>query len=385
VFWSVLDKKVIWRCPHTDQLNQASEWFGYNPFVENVQIHAPNNRVTVFDSPEINISVLSPGRVASREADCLIYDEMGWCFNHLALFDYYKFSRPMIAASKFKHILHASTPARNTAFFEEWENLKGLEEKYNTKFTSEHPWRDTSWITEEWIEQERLKNIDCPWYIEQNYECQWVIYGGAVFSDIIFLGDPRFPQFPMDFFERKFMHPRTGEMKTTHAGLDFNGDIVGHYLVEIRYDDNYVYVMNETVFRDLNFLSELPLWDWYNPLSLEIEDGMFNLPFADACRRLGIPAVYQEFDEYIKAERIAQLKKRTILIDRIKCPMTYRNLMSAAYDQSSRLPKLEKRTDQHGLDALIHAIHDTSDRIHYRDKRKKDIFGRFIQQAKLEV
>jgi len=387
VFWSLLNKLVIWRAPHSDQLGQCSEWFGMNPFVSKVILHS--NEIRIYNSPSINISVLSPGRVASREAHCLIYDEMGWCFNHLALYEYYKASRPMIAASNFKHILHASTPARNTVFREEWEALEGLERTHNTKFLSIHTWRDCHWISKEWVESERLRNFDCPWYVEQNYECEWVVYGGAVFNNYIWLGDPRYPNFPIDYFDK--FKKRNGTYYTTHGGVDFNGEIVGHYLDKIVYDDNYVYIIEEIIFRDLNDLTALNLWDIDNPFSLEIEDGLFNIPFARDCRRLGIPAIYKQWggkkgrssemikrnEESDKMERIAELKKRTIIIDRITCPLTYRNIQEAAYDQNSRLPKLEKRTDQHGLDALLHAIHESGAKIHFRDRSpKKNIFGR---------
>lgn len=375
VFFVLLDKQVIWRCPHTDQLHQCTEWFIMNPFVEEEHV-STQNTVKIYNSPEINISVLSAGRVASREADILIYDEMGWCFNHLAIYEFYKASRPMIAASSFKHIIHASTPAKNTVFHEEWEALKELEEKYNSTFTSWHPWRDTTWITKEWVEMERLKNFDCPWYVDQNYEALFVVYGGAIFNNIISLGDLRYPEYPMNYFDRFI--DQDGKIHPSHAGVDFNGDIVGHYLVEIKYDDNFVYVIREERFNDLNRLSELPLWSWKGDpeLSLEVEDGLFNIPFANQLRRMGIPAIYKEMDEYMKMDIIADLKKRKIIIDRRACPVTFKNLTEAAYDQNSRLPKLEKRNDQHGLDALIHALHGSGGRIHFRDKNRKDLFGR---------
>ena len=337
-----------------------------NPFVYEEKV-ITQNVVRVYNSPDINISVLSAGRVASREADCLIYDEMGWCFNHLQLYEYYKASRPMIAASSFRHILHASTPAKSTVFHEEWEALKELEYKLETRLTSWHNWKDCPWITAGWVEIERLKNFDCPWYVDQNYEALFVVYGGAIFNNIIALGDLRYPEYCMGYFDM---------MNTTHGGVDFNGDIVKHYLVKIKYDDKFVYVIDELNFLDLNDLSKLNLWDVRDPFSLEIEDGLFNIPFARDCRRLGIPAIYKEFDDYIKAERIADLKARTIIIDKRKCPVTFKNITEAAYDQNSRLPKLEKKTDQHGLDALIHAIHGGSGKISFRDKTKKNLFGK---------
>ena len=351
VFFSLIGKLVIWRSPHADQLGQASQWFTMNPFVKKVSINNLN-KVEVYGSPNINISVLSAGKVASREADILIYDEGGWVFKHLALYEFYKASRPMVAASQYRHIIHASTPARNTAFHEEWENLQDLEIKYNTRFTSLHPHEDCHWITEEWIEMEREKNSDTPWYVDQNYNCMFVVYGGAVFTNVIALGDAHFPEFPYGYLEK--IQPR-------YAGVDFNGDVVGHYLIKIDYNDNFVFVLSEKTFTDLKYLAEQKdCHDRVGGVSYEVEDGQFNIPFCNDLRRMGFAGIYQEWSRDKKHTRVQELRNRIIIIDKLKCPLTYRNLMEASYDQGERLPKLEKRTDQHGLDGLLHAIHDRS-------------------------
>jgi len=212
----------------------------------------------------------------------------------------------------------------------------------------------------------------------------WVVYGGAVFSNYIALGDPHYPEYPYGFLDK--FHP-------THAGVDWNGEITGHYLIKIAYDDNFVYVLSEDVFWDLNEIGKLCNFNrWFDEriISLEVEDGLYNIPFANDCRRLGYPAIYKQWggakrsktinikdnEESDKMVRISALKKRTIIIDKLKCPITYKNLQEAAYDQNSRLPKLEKRTDQHGLDGLMHAIHESGGKIHFRKRYKKDIFGK---------
>jgi hypothetical protein len=371
VFFSLLGKLVIWRSPHADQLGQASQWFSMNPFVKKVSINNLN-KVQVYGSPDINISVLSAGKVASREADILIYDEGGWVFKHLALYEFYKASRPMVAASQYRHIIHASTPARNTAFHEEWENLKDLEITRNSRFTSLHKHGDCDWITDEWIEMEREKNSDTPWYVDQNYNCMFVVYGGAVFTNIITLGDPHFPEFPYGFFDSM---DRKGKPRyiPKYGGVDFNGDVVGHYLVEIDYNDNFVFVLKETKFNDLSELLD----ERYGNISIEVEDGQFNIPFCNDLRRMGFNGIFQEWNRDKKHTRVQELRNRVIVIDKLKCPLTYRNLMEASYDQGERLPKLEKRTDQHGLDGLLHAIHDRSGVI-YTPKhvsKVRELFG----------
>ena len=56
-------------------------------------------------------------------------------------------------------------------------------------------------------------------------------------------------------------------------------------------------------------------------------------------------------------DRVRHVKSRRVIIDKKECPKTWTNFQEAAYDQNSRLPKLEKRTDQHGLDGVLHAMH----------------------------
>lgn len=366
VFFSLLDKLVIWRSPHTDQLGQCTEWFNMNPFVAAEHV-STQNTVEVYNSPDINISVLSAGRVASREADVLIYDEMGWCFKDLKLYEFYKASRPMIAASDFKHIIHASTPALYTVFHDEWEFLKGWEAELETKLTSYHPWHDCPWITPEWVESERISHSDCSWYIDQNYEALFVIYGGNVFdrNKIILVGDPRYPEYPKNYWRYSY--------KICVGGVDFNGENTQHYLVIVYFDDKYVHILEEIKFLDLWLLDKYIT----KGLSLELEEGMFNTQFTDQTRRMGLSCIYQEWNEDIKQNRVREVQERIIIIDKDKCPVTYKNILEAGYDEKSRLPKLAKRTDQHGLDALLHCMHENSGKIHFRDRSKqKNLFGK---------
>ncbi len=360
VFVSLLDKDVIWRAPHSDQLSQAGSWFEMNPFVKKVSI-AAKNEIQVYNSPPINIGVLSEGKVASREADLLIYDEGGWVFKNRKLYEYYKASRPMIAASDFRVIIHASTPARNTAFHEEWLALKKLEIERNTTFTIERPWKMCPWITPEWVDNERKKHADTPWYVDQNYNCIWVVYGGAVFTKIITVGDPHYLnedgslRWPYGYLSTRPL--RVG-------GVDFNaGDRdKPHYIVKGDYDAEYVYVCEEIPFTEMSELFK------QGNCSLELEDGLFNNQFTEQTRRMGLECTYLQWNEADKQERVQDVRDRTVIIDPAACPLTYRNLMEAGYDQNSRLPKLEKRNDQHGLDCLLHMMHPYDGRIYISER-----------------
>lgn len=359
-FAALMDLKVVWRATFTDQLGQASEWFNMNPFVRENKITS-QNKIGIYNSPNINISVLSEAKIASRGADWLFYDEGGWCFNDHKKHEYYVASRPMIAASGFKRITHASTPAKQTAFHEAALFLEREEFKLKTKLQSWHPWGDCSWISKEWVDQERELHADCPWYVDQNYEALWVIYGGAVFTNIILEGDSHHPEFPYGFLEN--MRVVNG---ITNWGVDFNGEDTQHFRIGIIFDDYYVYVLEETKFLDLWELDKLEG-------SIEVEEGLFNTPFTDQLRRMGLNVLYaawggkgkwdinkqQNYDTK-KQGRVNALQRRKIVINKETCPTVYNNLVSAANDKNSRLPKLAKRPDQHGLDGLLHAIHENT-------------------------
>lgn len=355
-FGSLMDLRVVWRATFTDQLGQASEWFNLNPFVSENRITSLN-KIGIYGSPDINIAVLSEAKVASRGADWLIYDEGGWCFKDHKKNEFYVASRPMIGASEFKRITHASTPAKMTAFHDAAMFLEKEEAKLDTQFQSWHPWSHTTWISKEWVEQERLLHYDCPWYVDQNYEALWVVYGGAVFTNVIEEGDPNYPQYPIGYLEAY-----KNKYGAANWGVDFNGEDVQHYRVGIVYDENFVLILEETKFLDLWELSKLEG-------STEVEDGLFNTQFTEQTKRMGLPLIYKAWNEAEKQERVAQLCNRKIVVNKRECPTTWKNLLEAGYDKNSRLPKLEKRTDQHGLDALLHALHTSTGKIYIPSRR----------------
>jgi len=352
IFFSLLDFKVVWRAPYSDQLVQCAEWFSMNPFVKSQKIRT-QFRVQIYGSPEVSVAVLSEGRIASREADVLIYDEGGNVMSHHANYEYYKNSRPMIADSKRKHIIHASTDCQGSVFNEESKALKIKEHDLNTKFTSTHPWPDTTWITKEWIEQEKKSHSACSWYIDQNYNCIAVVRGGRIFNNLIIVGDPRFPKFPFGCLD---------DLIATNGGVDFNGENTGHYLILITYDEDYIYVLEEINFWDLNELFNYPY------LSLELEDGLFNNAFTEQTKRMGLVCIYQEWNEDIKSIRVQELVNREIVIDQFRTPLVYKNLLEAGWDEKSPRPKMAKRPDQHGLDGLLHDMHDVGGKIYVRSK-----------------
>jgi len=96
---------------------------------------------------------------------------------------------------------------------------------------------------------------------------------------------------------------------------------------------------------------------------------------------MGLNVKYMPWDAsgYEKQDRVAQLCSRKIVINKRTCPTTWKNLIEAGLDKMSRLPKLEKRTDQHGLDGLLHAIHDSTGVVvipsRFKEHNKPPILG----------
>ena len=188
-FYSLLNLEVKWRSGYMRQQAMAKYWFLMNPFTKS--IHYQNNSVHMYGPSiyPIDLAVLTPANVTGIECDCAFFDEGGWVFKHLRLYEAYRNARPMVAPSKCKHIMHFSTPARYSAFQEAWLEVEALEVELGTKLTVLRTDEDCPWITPEFVEYERRMNADCPWYVDQNYKGIWVVYGGAVFNNFYDVND----------------------------------------------------------------------------------------------------------------------------------------------------------------------------------------------------
>lgn len=356
VFFGLLNLEVKWRSGYMRQQAMAKYWFLMNPFVAN--IHYQDNSVHLYGPSiyPIDLAVLTPANVTGIECDCAFFDEGGWVFKHLRLYEAYRNARPMVAPSKCKHIMHFSTPARYSAFQEAWLEVESLAQELGTTLTVLRTDADCPWITPEFVEYERRMNIDCPWYVDQNYKGVWVVYGGAVFSNFYDVHDTvHVPQWIRDRWSEK-------SMRSDRGGVDWNGEIVKHYLVLGKVTPNYVFIKEELKFTDINFLKK-----YMKTHSLEMEaDDPFSDPFAKTAAELGIIGSYFGWKIEQKMERVRQLQMRTVIIDKAKCPTTWRNFQEAALDPKERLPALVKRPDQHGLDGALHLAHPEVGGISYK-------------------
>lgn len=366
VFYVLLGYTIRWYSPHADQKDFALVWLYQNPFVK--QIKTTKRQVIVVGTTPTDLEeemqftyrVLSAGAVAGGECDCLFYDEGQDIAKHLKIYKLYEKSRPFLTNTDFGHILHFSTPARNTAFWEANQMLKRRERELDTRFVFERNYRWCPWNKEERIRQEAERHPEDPYFFQRNYLCMWVIYGGAVFN-------------PDNYIELRDASPEVKRayqnIEPEHGGVDWNGEATRHYLVLTAITDDYVFVKDE-----IKFWGE---WDtlrrWHHRVHIELEsDDPFSNQFADDAVEAGVDGSYVGWDDELKIEKLRQLKRRTIVIDQVKCPTTYKNMQEAAYDQNKRLPTLEKRSDQHGLDALLHSIHTIPDDMYYIGEKENE-------------
>ena len=358
VFYALLNLEVKWRSGYMRQQSMAKYWFLMNPFVK--YIHYQDNSIHLYGPSiyPIDLAVLSPGNVTGIECDCAFFDEGGWVFKHLKLYEAYRNARPMVAPSKCKHIMHFSTPARYSAFQEAWLEVEALEVELGTKLTVLRTDEDCPWITPEFVEYERRMNADCPWYVDQNYKGIWVVYGGAVFSNFYDINDTlHVPQEIRDNWT----------LPSDRGGIDWNGELTQHYLVLGNVTPKYVFVKEELKFLDLNFLKK-----YMKHVSLEMEyDDPFSNTFAKTAMELGILGSYFGWKMPAKMERVRQVQIRKVIIDKAKCSTVWRNFQEAALDKKERIPALEKRPDQHGLDGVLHLVHPEAGPVVYKRRPKR--------------
>ena len=104
-----------------------------------------------------------------EQALLALYDELGKVPIDQKLYESYTYSRAIIAAHTkvFFRILYGSTTCIASALEEEFLSL-------DPSVVSLHTYHDCNWISDECVESERAKHMNDPWYVLQEYECQWV-------------------------------------------------------------------------------------------------------------------------------------------------------------------------------------------------------------------
>lgn len=348
--------KVIYRAVFDKQLVQYKEWCRKNPFY--VKFSEKDRDygkcMYIVDSIPASVDELSEGSTASLGGSVLLLDEGGKAKSGQVKDQYCRYARGMVVEGEYheRRIIHASTPSTNTYFEEIYLFLRTKEDKDQRQYIITIPYHQCHWITEDVIQAERELNLNAPWVVPQEFECEWLAHGGNFFDQdhLKILGRKGVP---INLFDQKNLTPSS-------AGLDWNGKLVGHILYEIYWDgfSPEIYVMNET---KLDEVTHVKAWmDAHPHIPLEVEgqpkrDG-FNAGFSDYLLHLGAQCAFQSWsDEGVKDQRLAILQ-RAIVYVHPRCKWFISNYQNASYDPTSLLPKLKKTPDQHGMDAVLHAI-----------------------------
>lgn len=348
--------KVLYRAVFEKQIVQFREWCRKNPFFVKFSEKDKDygKCMYIHDSEPASVDELSEASTASLGASVLLLDEGGKAQMGLVKEQYCRFARGMLIEGdmRARRIVHASTPSTNTYFEEIYNYLHEKEIKSGQQLTVTMPYQQCPWITEEVINEEREMNLNAPWIVPQEFECCWIAHGGNFFdqSHLHILGRNGIP---IDLFEQRHILPMG-------AGLDWNGDLIGHILYEVYYDQNDLYIMSET---KLNSVIDVKAWvNSHQGVHLEVEgqpkkDG-FNAGYSDHLMSLGVDCAYQgwEVGNNLKDQRLAILQRCNIYVHP-NCKWFIKNYQEAAYDPKSLVPKLLKTNDQHGLDAVLHALH----------------------------
>jgi hypothetical protein len=340
--------KVLWRSPKTDHLVQPKFWFEANPFVITI---THENNVKILDSHHIDMGCLSSGKVAGQGVAVVIEDEYRDVPKDYKIYDLAGRAEDMAAEGPInqQRYISASTGCRLTFFHDQY--LSG-EWTY-----CRHTYKECPWVTDEYVESKRKEHPEDPYFVQQEFEAVWVARGDTAFRNIYIVdmeaktvtnnedqwefGDH--PFFPLNW---TFPTPRK-------AGVDFN-ESAGHYVGVGSVDDDAIYVNFERI---VTTIAELRAYgDTYK---MEIESGPFkmNMECAKECSRLHIKCIHKNWDDRTIARRFRHLMSKMIIIDKHRASFILTNLQEAVYDENSRESKLKKRSDQHGLDALMHMIH----------------------------
>ena len=143
-----------------------------------------------------------------------------------------------------------------------------------------------------------------------------------------------------------------------------------------------IFILSDIIKEELKFTDIEFLKQYMHTISLELEDDdPFSDQFADNAKEMGIIASYFGWDMPHKMERVRQVQLRMVIMDKTKCPITWKNFQEAAYDQNSRLPMLEKRPDQHGLDGTLHMLHPEAGDVSYKRRPKRVPAGVFTGEG----
>lgn len=344
--------KVIYRCPFDNQIKGLRQWLKKNPFF--VKDRRQVGEIDLLDHIEpLDVSLLSEGKTTGLECAVLVEDEYSTIPKGTVMEGHAKQARAFLAkgATETKRHIHASSGRVNTVFEDDYHFLY----EFDPDACISMPWWECPWITQDYIEKERARNFDAAYFIEEQFECKWVCATGQFFdqSKLHIIGQTCTDEFI-----------RSHGIKPTSAGIDFNGASVGHICYEVCWDqDHTIYVFKERIFQHVREIAD---YIRANPMiNVEVEGcesgrgGGYNAGFADHLQEYEVRCSYQDWtEENVKRHRLALLQKCDVVVYP-DCKWFLKNFKESTFDpkgDTDGRPKLLKTADQHGLDAVLHAL-----------------------------
>lgn len=348
IFWAIIGKSVIWFTPQSDQQKQAIQYFLANPF------YASSTRDEFYiheGKTPIEMSNLTLGKSASKGKDCILYDEGAKVPKGYQIYDFYKFSRVIVSAKLWegdKHILSASTAARNTAIEEEYDLLM----KISPDLVSVHPYTDCWWISEEWVNQERMANLNDPWFVDQEYLTLFVNRGGSVFENIVQMSINDMQDLPI-----------------THIGADINKkEALSFWHIDDRTQSAYLLAEQEFDWtRDSHcfdfiqpcgtFMNKTIRLNFFENYVFEVEGMGYNEKEALwIASHIPNSFVNMEWDDTAKGDRVMQAKKMTLYMDPVHTPLMYQDFRNSVYHPYKGIYLKDAAHPMHWAESGLHAI-----------------------------
>ena len=340
--------KVVYRCPHVNQLKGLKQWLKQNPFY--VKFRKTEYECDLFECKySLDIACISESTNVGLECSVLIEDEYSTINKDDELYIWMLDTRAFLAKGSIesKRHFHGSSGRKNTPFEDDYLYLL----EHDPSAIHVMPWTLCPWITKEFIEKEKKKMFDAAYWIEEQYECMWVMASGSFFDQ------NKLHVVKDDFFKK--LH-----LKASSGGLDWNGAAVGHILGEGHYDGaKTIYIMNEEIFKSVEEVSRHI--KEHEEINYEVEGKPmqmgFNAGFSDHLQTLNTPCSYQNWQEEgenIKDARLAILQRSDVYVHE-RCKWFIKNYKEASYDKKNKkaTPQLKKTEDQHGLDYCLHLLH----------------------------
>jgi len=338
-----LSGKVIYRCPHNNQLKGLLQWLRQSPFY--IKRRQSDYEVILLNSPHpLDVACLSESTCVGMECAVLIEDEYSTIKKGGRMETWMKDSRAFLAKGETweKRHIHASSGRKNSPFEDDYLFL--LTEDPEAIIVM--PWNECSWITETYIDKEKRKNFMSNFWIEEQYECLWVLASGSFFD-----------QTKLNIVD---------EIDTcvpTTAGIDFNGEVVGHVMLLVHQAGNTLFIFDEIIFQSIFEIAE---WIKDHPeIQVEAEGtqegrgGGYNAGYASTLQEMNVNAGYEAWNDPDTKQYRVGLLQRSIVYVNASCRWFIKNFKEATFDpmgDKRGSPKMMKTTDQHGVDACLHAI-----------------------------